>query len=134
MPIKELKDATLYIMNEDGTKTELGPIASVDVTEIEPNDSINKLTRAITNVGEVSLKATMDLSKWKKFIRRYMWCNNYRKMHGKPMNRRRQIWKVRRWRYNSIMRRCYGSVRIGNYVWQKLENGNMRVEYVGKED
>ena len=135
MPIKdvEMRDAILYIMEEDGTKTELGPVASVDLAD-SPDIHVEEPVITHISKGEVTFEATMDLSGWQRFIHKYTWCNNYRKMLGVPMKRRKSMMKARKRRYNSIMRRCYGSVKIGNYVWQKLENGNMRVEYVGKED
>jgi len=116
MPIKDIetRDATLYIMNEDGTKVELGPVVgfnlACDVDEVQ--ESIVKVTN-----GEFVFKATMTLSTWFKETH----INNYRKLHGLPMNRNRQLMKARQWRYNSIMRRWYGSVKIGNYVWQKVD-------------
>lgn len=135
MPPKDIetRDTTLYIMNEDGTKTELGPVASVDLAE---SPDIHVEEPAIIHIpkDEIEFEATMDLSGWQNFIFKYMWCNNYRKMHGSPMQRRKSMMKARKRRYNSIMRHCYGSVKIGNYVWQKLKNGNMRVGYVGEED
>lgn len=128
MPPKDIetRDATLYIMNEDGTKVELGPVASVDLADSSDIQVEEPVTIHMPK-DEIEFEATMDLSGWQSFIRRYMWCNNYRKMHGLPMQRRKSMLKVYKWRYNSIMRRCYGSVKIGSYVWQKLENGNMRV-------
>ena len=114
MPPKDIetRDATLYIMNEDGTKTELGPVASVDVAD---SLDIHVEEPVITHIpkDEITFEATMDLSGWQNFIFKYMWCNNYRKMHGLPMQRRKSMLKVCKWRYNSIMRRYYGSVKVG---------------------
>lgn len=122
MPPKdmEMRDAILYIMNEDGTEAKFGEIASVDetidVTVDEPAIPIEKL-----GGGEIELKATIDLDGWKRFIRKYAGCNNYRKMLGLPMKRRKSLEKARKRRLNSILRRWFGSVKYGEHVFKSID-------------
>jgi hypothetical protein len=132
MPIKdmEMRDSTLYIMNEDGTKTELGPVASVDVAD---SSDIHVEEPVITHMSkdEVTFEAIMDLSGWQSFIRKYMWCNNYRKMLGLPMKRRKSMMKARKRRLNSMMRRWFGSVKYGEHVFKSIDiDAAMRIFYL----
>lgn len=82
--------------------------------------------------GEINI-STIDLDVWRKFIRKYYNCNNYRKLHGMPMRRRKHITKARRQRYLAFVKKSMEPMKIGPYTFFPPTDNHMRFMYTGEK-
>lgn len=63
-------------------------------------------------------------------------CNNYRKMHGKPMRRRVQFRRLAEQRCRQFLKqiKLNQTVRLGNLEFCLDKNGNGTIMYVGESE
>ena len=79
----------------------------------------------------------MNMGNFKDLDRalKMIFVNNYRKLHGKPVRRRKHIYEQEAKRIRSELKKYFSpSMRIGGYKFTGRPDGGVNIMYVGESE